>query len=243
MTDSPNAASATPAITGRGSAPPRRKGRIPLLAGVLAAVLIAVAGCGGQAPLASYPPHGTWQESFGVLLPGQPAFMQIVVPAPARAVTLESARALPVPGLPDPGTRITRIGVWSLPGGSMFSGWGYPPHGDCATAPRRAIPCRPGWKLPGFRIRAGDPSKLIYYWITAPRRPGNYYLAGLALTYRTSTGTRYTVNLYMLAEYCVARVGNHRHLTARQAFKIENADLNQCGHGGTKQMNKLTSGT
>ena len=238
MTDSPQAATASPAITGRGGAPHRT--RFPLLAAaLLVTVLIAVAGCGGQAPLASYPPHGTWQESYLVLLPGQPAFMQIVVPAPASEVTLVSARALPVPGLPDPGTRITRIGVWSLPGGSMFYGRGYPPHGDCVGS-LRFIPCRPGWKLPGFRIRAGDPSKLIYYWITAPRRAGNYYLAGLALTYRTSTGTRYTVNLYMLAEYCVAHIGNHRHLTARQAFKIENADLNQCGHGGTKQMNKLT---
>ena len=240
MTDSPQAASASPAINGRGGAP--RRTRFPLLAGVLAAVLIAVAGCGGQAPLASYPPHGTWQESFEALLPGQPAFMQIVVPAPASEVTLVSARALPVPGLPAPGTRITRIGVWSLPGGSMFAGRGYPPHGDCVGS-LRFIPCRPGGKLPGFRIRAGDRNKLIYFWIITPRRAGNYYLAGLALTYRTSTGTPYTVNLYMLAEYCVARVANHRHLTARQAFKIENADLNQCGHGGTKQMNKLSGGT
>ena len=150
-----------------------------------------------------------------------------------------SARALPVPGLPAPSTRITRIGVWSLPGGSMFSGRGYPPHGDCAGS-LRFIPCRPGWKLPGFRIRAGDHNKLIYYWITAPRRPGNYYLAGLALTYRTSTGTRYTTNLYMLAEYCVARTGNRRHLTPADINKIENIALNHCGHGGTEQMNKLT---
>ena len=168
-------------------------------------------------------------------------YTQVSVPSPASAVALVSARALPVPGLPAPSTRITKIGVWSLPGGSMFYGRGYPPHGDCVGS-LRFIPCRPGWKLPGFRIQARDHNKLIYYWITAPHRPGNYYLGGLALTYRTSTGARYTANLYMLAEYCVAHIGNHRHLTPRQAFKVEGADLNQCGHGGTKQMNKLTGG-
>ena len=163
-----------------------------------------MAGCAGTPPL-SYPQHSGHLGSFGTLLPGQAQFVQVMVPAPASAVTLVSARALPVPGLPAPGPRITRIGVWSYPGAVILFGPGYPPHGACAERGvlPRSIPCRPGWKLDGFRIRAGDHNKMIYFWITVPRRAGNYYLAGLAVTYR-SGGQRYTVNLYTLAEYCVA---------------------------------------
>ena len=235
MSDAPHAAPASPA-TSRAGGTPRRKTRFLPLVAALAAVLAAVTGCAGTPPL-SFPRHSGYLGSFGEVLPGQVVFVQVIVPAATAPVTLISARPLPLPGLPAPSLRITRIGVWSLPGGAAGFGRGYPPHGDCAGTPRE-IPCRPGWKLAGFRIRAGDANKLIYFWITAPRRAGNYYLAGLAVTYR-SGGQRYTASLYTLAEYCVADTW-HRHLTPRELNNALNATGNQCGHGGTNAMDKLT---
>lgn len=66
-----------------------------------------------------------------------------------------------------------------------------------------AAPCNPpGSPFAGFYLKTGAGQELVYFWVQPPRTPGDYYVAGLRVTYRIGSAT-YTGDLFSGGEMCV----------------------------------------
>jgi hypothetical protein len=111
------------------------------------------------------------------------------------AVRLVAARLLPVPGYPAP--RLVHLGVWHIFHGLTAKGSGWPPHGCGGAAPCNS----PGARFAGYQLHPGDSQEVVYFWVMPPQ-PGNYYVAGLIVTYRVGSHT-YEGSLYSAGLMCV----------------------------------------
>lgn len=191
---------------GRPAQAGRRHGQHHLRAWATACLAVTVglslAGCGTAAD-GGYdlnpPGADSSGGSFGGDHLGEPAGFPVYLPVAKVPVTLVSARLLKLPGFPAP--RLVHLGVWDATGGIFDLVRGLPPP-HCTIA----VPCNgPGSPFAGFRLKPRDSNEIVYFWVKPPRRPGDYYVAGLRVTYRVGSGT-YTGNLYAGGLLC-ARAG------------------------------------
>jgi len=143
------------------------------------------------------PGSGVW-ENYGIVGIGVPVAYPQYLPESKVQVTLLSARLIAIPGFPAP--RLVKLGVWHIFHGLTSMAEGLPPRGCGGAAPCNS----PGKPFGGFQLRPGDRQEVVYFWVLPPRRPGNYYVAGLRVTYRVGSAV-YEGHLYSGGEMCVRR--------------------------------------
>lgn len=201
---------------------------------VLSAMLVlagVMAGCGGPSGggYSLNPPGAGFMENSGPSGPGVPIYFPAYLPKSQETVRLVSARLLPLAGFAAP--RLVHLGVWHIFHGLTASGSGWPPHGCGGAAPCNS----PGARFAGFELYPGEDSDVVYFWVVPPR-PGNYYVAGLKVTYRVGSGT-YTGDLFSGGLMCV-RADWRKHGTAlAEACQFSNkadAELTRLSNQNTR---------